>query len=115
MSLSSARILGDTYAKYINENRNLSSDFGFKPVSVEQAEKSFVYTRIFYESLSYTLTTEAPKIDLVSLLANIGGTLGLFLGVSALSACELVEVLIQIILLRKKAKSLKWSGSFDFF
>ena len=77
-------------------------------MSVEQAEKNFVYTRIFYESLSYTLTTEAPKIDLVSLLANIGGTLGLFLGVSALSACELVEVLIQIILLRKKSKSSKW-------
>ncbi len=65
-------------------------------MSVEQAEKSFVYARIFYESQSYTLSTESPKLDLVCLLANIGGTLGLFLGVSALSACELIEVLIQI-------------------
>ena len=96
MSLSSARLVGNTYAKYINENKNLSSDIGYKTVSVEQAEESFVYARIFCESQSYTLSTESLKLDLVSLLANIGGTLGLFLGVSALSACELIEVLIQI-------------------
>jgi hypothetical protein len=102
VSVSSARLLGNIYAKHINENKNLSSDFGNKTVSVEQAEKSFVYARIFYESQSYTLSTESPKIDWVSLLANIGGTLGLFLGVSALSACELIEVLIEIYLTRRK-------------
>ena len=80
----------------------MSSDFGNKTVSVEQAEKSFVKARIFYESQSYTLSTESPKLDWVSLLANIGGTLGLFLGVSALSACELIEVLIEIFLARRK-------------
>ena len=96
ISLSSARLQSNTYAKYINENKNLSSDFGNERVSEEQAEKSFVYALIFYESLSYTLSTESIKTDLVSLLVNIGGTLGLFLGVSALSACELVEVLIEI-------------------
>ena len=102
VSVSSARLLGNTYAKHINENKNLSSDFGNKLVSVEKAEKSFVYARIFYESQSYTLSTESPKLDWVSLLANIGGTLGLFLGVSALSACELIEVLIEIFLARRK-------------
>ena len=102
VSISSARLLGRIYAKYINENKNLSSDFGNKAVSVEQAEKSFVKARIFYESQSYTLSTESPKLDWVSLLANIGGTLGLFLGVSALSACELIDVLIEIFLLKRK-------------
>ena len=100
-SLSTVRLIGETYAKYINENKNLSSDFSYKPLSAEQAEKSFLNVRISYDSLSFTLSTESPKLDLVSLLANIGGTLGLFLGVSALSLCELVEILIDIYYVRK--------------
>ena len=99
-SLSLARLVGDTYAYFINENANLISDFDNKTVSGEQASKSFVHMRMSYDSLSYTLTTESPKVDLVSLLSSIGGTLGLFLGVSALSLCEIIEVFMEFIILK---------------
>ena len=46
---------------------------------------------IFYDSLSYVETTESPQMDLISLLASIGGHLSLFLGVNVLSLFELVE------------------------
>jgi hypothetical protein len=35
-------------------------------------------------------------MDIVSMLASIGGNLGLFLGVSVFSLCELVEVAIEV-------------------
>ena len=46
--------------------------------------------------MSYELSTESPKMDIVSMLASIGGNLGLFLGVSVFSLCELVEVVIEV-------------------
>jgi hypothetical protein len=55
-----------------------------------------VRVNIFYDSLSYVETTESPQMDLISLLASIGGNLSLFLGVSVLSLFELVEVALII-------------------
>jgi hypothetical protein len=40
--------------------------------------------------------------DLVSLLASIGGNLGLFLGMSVFSLAEIVEVIIEIVFVLKK-------------
>jgi hypothetical protein len=65
-------------------------------------EKSIVNVKIFYDSLSYTKTTESPQMDVVSLVASVGGNLGLFLGVSVFSLCEIVEVLIEMYSLSKK-------------
>ena len=68
------------------------------------AKESVVEVGIFYDSVSYTISTETEKFDLVALLASIGGHLGLFLGVSIFSICEMIEVLIEILYLKKKQK-----------
>jgi hypothetical protein len=81
--------------------RNLSSGFLKLPIKPETATESFVSLSIFYESLSYSITTESPQMDWISLLGSIGGNLGLFLGVSFFSLCELVEVLIEIYFIEK--------------
>ncbi len=74
--------------------KNLRSD-------ARSAKESFVKIGIIYDSLSYELWTE---LDIVSTLANIGGNLGLFMGVSIFSICEVIEVLIEIALrMQKKA------------
>ena len=101
------------YASYINGNLNIKEDFlngDNKKIVIddEKARESVTRVNIFYESLSYTVSTEAPQIDFVSLLANIGGNLGLFLGVSLFSICELVEVAFEfgyIWIVRKKTLS----------
>ena len=59
---------------------------------------------IFYESLSYILSEETPRMDMVSLLASIGGNLGLFLGVSVFSLYEMVEVALEIFFIQKDLK-----------
>ena len=68
-------------------------------LSLENKANSIIKFNIYYESMSYKQTTESISMDVVALLSNIGGTLGLFLGVSVLTAVELVDILLQVILI----------------
>ena len=54
---------------------------------------------IYYESLKYTLISQQPKTLLIDLIPNIGGILGLFIGISFLSFIEIIELFIEIILI----------------
>ncbi len=78
------------------------SDFVNRTIDSAQAEKSFVNVYVYYESLSYTESSETPQMNVIQLLASIGGHLGLFLGVSVFSLAELVEVFIEIFYFFKK-------------
>ena len=90
--------------EYIKENENLHSDFIRTRVNPLNAANSFVKLNIFYDSLSYELSTELAKMDIASMLASIGGNLGLFLGVSVFSLCELIAMSIEIYFV-KRAKN----------
>jgi hypothetical protein len=52
---------------------------------------------IFYSSLSYTNIQEKPSVTGVTLMPDLGGRLGLFLGISFLSLAEVFEVLYEIL------------------
>ncbi|XP_059480902.1 acid-sensing ion channel 4-B-like [Neocloeon triangulifer] len=56
-------------------------------------ETDRVKLRIFYEDLVYEQITEDIAYNLIALLCDIGGTLGLLMGASVLTMCELLEVL----------------------
>jgi hypothetical protein len=100
-SISSVLLDGNKYLSQIR-NSNLSTDFIKRTIDATTVEKSIVDVNIFYESLSYTETTESPLMNIVSLLGSIGGNLGLFLGVSVFSLCEIIEILIEIYFIAKK-------------
>jgi hypothetical protein len=96
-SLSFVSIIGNNiYRSIIRNNSNLALDFVSRTIDSAQAEKSFVNVYIYYESLSYTESSEMPQMNVGQLLASIGGNLGLFLGVSVFSLAEIVEVFIEI-------------------
>jgi hypothetical protein len=95
-TLSSYKLLGDSYVNAIEQNFNLSSDFVSTQITPEKAQESIVRLKIFYDSLSYTSSEESPQLDIVTLIANIGGNLGLFLGMSMFSFCELITTLIEL-------------------
>ena len=60
--------------------------------------KDYFYSmKIFYAEASYTQVTESPQDDLIGLLSNLGGNLGMFLGFSIFSFVELMELLIKIL------------------
>ena len=46
---------------------------------------------IFYEELSYEEIEQNVAFEFLSLLSEIGGFLGLLLGASALTVCELID------------------------
>ena len=57
-------------------------------------EETDVY--IYFGELKYTLISQQPKTILADLVSNVGGTLGLFLGMSFLSFIEIVEIIFEL-------------------
>ncbi|CAF0773453.1 unnamed protein product [Brachionus calyciflorus] len=55
------------------------------------------YLNLYYEEFYTTEIDETPTMNIPQLLANIGGNIGLFLGISVLSLMEIVSILIEII------------------
>ena len=102
-SLSSLLLNDNSNINFIQSNPNLSSDFINRTLTTSLRE-SLVQVNVFYQSLSYTLTTESPQMDAISLFGSIGGNLGLFLGVSVFSLCELIEVTFQVYFILKQRK-----------
>ena len=76
---------------------SFASDFITRPINFENARNSIARIYIFYDSLSYIKSVEQARSgSVLELAANIGGILGLFLGVSVLSFFEFIEVLIEL-------------------
>jgi hypothetical protein len=106
-SLSSGQLNGNSYyVDRIKNNPNLAEDFLNRTIDSQTTKESLVNVKIFYESLSYTLTNESPQMDAVYLLGSIGGNLGLFLGISVFSKCEVIEAVIEIILFLRKRNNI---------
>ena len=101
-TLTSVNLIGDYYLDMIKENENLSRNFHKKSVDTNLARESFVRLNIYYDSLSYTHSSETRKMDIFNLVSYVGGILGLFLGINAFSLCELVEMFIEMFVFRKK-------------
>ena len=57
---------------------------------------NFIQVDIFYEELSYQRIEQNIAFGFLSLLSEIGGFLGLLLGASVLTVCELVDFITLI-------------------
>ncbi|KAK6188200.1 hypothetical protein SNE40_004431 [Patella caerulea] len=60
-----------------------------------ERRSSFAKIFIFYETLNYQNVEEKPFYDKISFMSDIGGTMGLMIGVSLLSIAEFIEVLVE--------------------
>ena len=105
-SSSSFDINGDLYVTKIQNNSNLAINYATQDINVEGVGKSIVRINVFYESLSYSISEELPQWDSFSLIANIGGNLGLFMGVSFFSLCEIITTFIELYFFRKENKKI---------
>jgi hypothetical protein len=116
VKLSSVKLMGESYLDLIKQNEKLKSDFDNATqlnnnnnddnddddTSIEWARKSFVRMNIFYETLSYTHSSESIKLDMLTLMAYVGGMLSLFLGLSLFSVLEVVELILHLIYMSKR-------------
>ena len=72
--------------------------------SIEQY-KDFVSLNIYFANLKYTNIEQTPKTSVIELISNLGGALGIFLGLRVFSLIEIVEVIAQVIIALIKSKT----------
>jgi len=68
-------------------------------MSDEEVGKRVLSFYVFYEDLKFTQITQIAKTTSTDLVSKVGGTLGLFLGLSLLSFIEIFELLLEILFL----------------
>ena len=66
----------------------------------EQVSRHFSSILVYYKELKYTRISQEPNTMLFNVISNVGGILGLFLGISFLSFMEIFEMLFQIIYIK---------------
>ena len=54
---------------------------------------NYIKLDVFYQELSYNKVSQQQAFGFISLLSEVGGFLGLLLGASVLTVCELVDYL----------------------
>jgi hypothetical protein len=65
--------------------------------STKEFSKNLLQITVFFDSLKYTKISQTPKTTLSALVSNLGGSTGLFLELSFLSACRAIEYILGII------------------
>ena len=53
---------------------------------------SFLKLKVFYDSRTTMIVEDSPKYTIESILSNVGGAIGLYLGLSIVSVFEFLEV-----------------------
>ncbi|KAK3103995.1 hypothetical protein FSP39_023507 [Pinctada imbricata] len=73
--------------------------------STELIHQNLLRVNIYFEDLSVVEFKQMPAYELADLFADIGGTLGLWMGISVLTIMELVELLIRLVMLLFNAET----------
>ncbi|XP_076090360.1 acid-sensing ion channel 2-like [Mytilus galloprovincialis] len=63
---------------------------------------NFLKLHIYFEELNYEQIVEEPMYDITQVIADIGGSLGLCIGVSLLCVFEAVEAIVGVLLVMKR-------------
>jgi len=73
------------------------SIFFFDEFSDSEFNKNNLQLLVAFDRLKYTKISQTPKTTLSSLVSNLGGSTGLFLDLSFMSACRAIEFVLGII------------------
>ena len=68
------------------------------------SRQNFLHVDIFYRELNTESISQRGTFTVSSLLGEVGGFLGLLLGASVLTMCELIDHLIMSCLAKMRAK-----------
>lgn len=98
------------YLGLINDKGKISKvrkegSYGLEFDNYEELNKHFVGILVYFKDLKYTLIRQEPKTQMFDFISNIGGILGLFLGISFLSFIEIFEILIENLFILYKIRA----------
>ena len=74
---------------------------------------NFIKLDVFYKELSYEEVEQQIAFDLLNLFSEIGGLLGLLLGSSVLTVCELVDFIAMLCAVKLRARRRKNGGDWQ--
>lgn len=94
-----------SYAELLAVKKNVSVELNRAENNIVGDEKNmwrngFVSMNVYYKSQVIEVITERPQTQIEEFISELGGTLGLFLGISFLSFVELVEIVFELIVLK---------------
>lgn len=94
--------------RYINANPSRFNLTGnLSRLSYEELKNYFLAVNVYYGDMQYVTISEIEKTSLIDIVSGVGGTLGLFVGMSFMSFFELVDVLIETLFLVYENKNFK--------
>ena len=89
----------DMFAAQLKRNSDVQEKFnGRTNITTEELRSNLLVINVFYSSLSYQSFTESPKTQVVDLVSNIGGILGLFLGLSFISFADFFDCVFYLLM-----------------
>lgn len=92
----------------INHSTTMSKFYAnLSAITYEQLKRNILSVNIYYNDYKYVSIEELEKMSFIDLISAIGGTLGLFLGISFLSFFELLDIAIETIYILKENKKPK--------
>ena len=77
--------------------RKLLTNFYFNESHKQEIIKDMSKVNIYFKTTTVTCVDEQPTMLPFDLVSNIGGTLGLFVGMSLLSMCEIIQLLGDLV------------------
>ena len=106
LTISSYNYPTPAYANQLVNYSNILDRFvtNVSEVTYDYLKEHILAVDIFYGDMKYLSIEELEKMSFIDLISGVGGTLGLFIGMSFLSFFEIIDVLIEafIYLIGKK-------------
>lgn len=98
-------------------DESFRSKFPYQDISAEQVKDSILSFNVYFSRNTIEIIQEKPEMNFGTLLGNLGGQLGLFLGISILTFAEIFEILFEMAFiffgnqLKKKTKIQTFSNN----
>jgi hypothetical protein len=105
-TVSSSQFPTVTYSEVLAYNENVSDYFSSAKGESQQGmvRSSVLSVNVFYKTDLYQKISEKPSVKIFEFVSNIGGVVGVFLGISLLSFVEVFELVCESILIRHESK-----------
>ena len=89
---------GDVIGTFLGQGNveSLRQKTGLNRTTEQDIQQNVLFVKLYFSTLNYVENIDRESFDQSTLVANIGGFMGLFLGASVVTLCEIGEVLVHL-------------------
>ncbi|XP_078661502.1 uncharacterized protein LOC144905635 [Branchiostoma floridae x Branchiostoma belcheri] len=95
--VSSSSWPSETYSSYVLEKISTRSRSKKLPKNLDSIRKNLVRLHLYYQNLNYQEIKDIPSFTIEALLSSIGGLLGLYIGLSVITVCEICNLIVGMV------------------